>query len=71
MFECDRGLSALYWLVVLSITIGLWTFVLTLTGAQGDPHPFHFLPYPPGVAIAVVAGSTGSMLNGYSQSGMK
>jgi hypothetical protein len=59
-----RSFLFVAWVFVLLITIGLWTYVPTLTGAHSDPHPFHFLPYPPGIAIAVVAGSTGGMLNG-------
>jgi len=52
------------WLLVLTITLVLWMYIPTLTGGHTDVHPLHFLPYPPGVAIAVLAGSTGGMLNG-------
>jgi len=59
-----RGFLLISWSLILLITIALWTVVPTLTGAHPDPHPLLSLPYPPGIAIAVVAGSTGGMLNG-------
>jgi len=62
--RAGRSLLFVSWLLVLFVTVGAWAWLPTLTGVHPDPNPFHFLPYPPGIAIAILAGSTGGMLNG-------
>jgi hypothetical protein len=52
------------WVFITLCTAILWTVLPALSGVHGETNPLYFLPWPPGIAIAIVMGSMGGMLNG-------
>jgi hypothetical protein len=58
----EVGSAITSWLITCLLTVLTWTMLPTMTDVSPGKHALDFLPWPPGIAIAIVAGATGGML---------
>ncbi len=50
------------WLGLCVLTVSAWTLLPPLDRGHPNVHPLDLLPWPPGIAIAIIAGATGGMM---------